>query len=90
MCAIALGQLSNAMHTFKYAEAWMTGKKVTGSSAPRHDRRSGTDRRKVDIPRKGLPERRRNLESRQPDVVEIDMSRSEWGALGEEPETPKR
>ncbi len=68
----------------------MTGKKVTESTAPRHDRRSGTDRRKVDIPRKGEPERRRNVESRQPDVVEIDMSRSEWGALRGEPDKPKR
>ena len=68
----------------------MTGKKVTGSTAPRHDRRSGADRRKVDIPRKGEPERRRNVESRQPDVVEIDMSRSEWGALRGEPDKPKR
>lgn len=68
----------------------MTGKAITGSGAPRHDRRSGADRRKADIPRKGLPERRRNLESRQPDVVEVEMTRSEWGALQEDPETPKR
>lgn len=68
----------------------MTGSSKAGSTPPRNDRRSGTDRRKVDIPRKGLPERRRNVESRQPDVVEIDMTGSEWGALQQEPETPKR
>ena len=67
----------------------MTGKTITGSIAPRHDRRSGTDRRKVDIPRKGQPERRRNLESRQPEVVEVDMSASEWGALDAVPKTPR-
>lgn len=60
----------------------------TGGVAP--DRRSGPDRRKADIPRKGLPERRLNLESRQPDVVEIEMTTSEWGALREDLKTPRR
>ena len=67
----------------------MTGKVDTAGTAPRNDRRTSTDRRKVDIPRKGQPERRRNLESRQPEVVEVDMSASEWGALGEVPKTPR-
>ena len=66
----------------------MTGKAGTVGVAPRNDRRSGTDRRKVDTPRKGLPERRRNLESRQPDVVEIEMTTSEWGTLREDSKAP--
>lgn len=68
----------------------MTGSSKPGNNPPRSDRRTGADRRKVDIPRKGLPERRRNVESRQPDVVEIDMTGSEWGALHEDPPPPKR
>ena len=67
----------------------MTGKAGTVGVAPRNDRRSGADRRKVDVPRKGLPERRRNLESRQPDVVEIEMTTSEWGALRGDLKTPR-
>lgn len=68
----------------------MMGKADTAGVVPRHDRRAGTDRRKLDVPRKGLPERRRNVESRQPDVVEIEMTTSEWGALREDPKTPNR
>ena len=67
----------------------MTGKAGTVGVTPRNDRRSGADRRKVDTPRKGLPERRRSVESRQPDVVEIEMSSSEWGALRGDPNTPR-
>lgn len=65
-----------------------SGKAGTGSVAPRNDRRSGPDRRKADVPRNGLPERRRNVESRQPDVVEIEMTNSEWGALREDSKAP--
>jgi hypothetical protein len=46
------------------------------------DRRSGVDRRKVDIgPPAGKPERRRSVEARKPEVVELDMTNSEWTAL---------
>jgi hypothetical protein len=60
--------------------------KITPDHKPREgDRRSGVDRRKVDAGPPTRHERRRNLESRKPDVVEIEMSNSEWGALAHEP-----
>jgi len=48
------------------------------------DRRSGADRRRAD---KGLPgraDRRRVVEPRKPEVAELDISDSEWGALTEQ------
>lgn len=45
------------------------------------DRRSGKDRRAADIEPPGKRERRTTLESRQPDVAEIEMSDSEWAEL---------
>ena len=48
---------------------------------PQVDRRSGTDRRKVDIAPPGRIDRRRSIDARKPDVVELDMSNSEWSAL---------
>lgn len=68
----------------------MTGGIETKGKAGHADRRTGNDRRKVDIPRKGLPERRRSVESRQPDVVEIDMSTTEWGALQDAPQKQRQ
>ena len=60
----------------------MTKKAVTESKAGGGDRRSGVDRRKVDIgPPAGKPERRRSVEARKPEVVELDMTNSEWTAL---------
>ena len=47
------------------------------------DRRSGADRRRVDS---GLPrkyERRRGVEPRRPEVVELEMSDSEFMVFGE-------
>jgi hypothetical protein len=52
-----------------------------GSSSPA-DRRSGADRRIADKgPTSGRPERRRSVEPRMPEVVEIEMSISQWSAL---------
>jgi hypothetical protein len=48
---------------------------------PQSDRRSGTDRRKVDIAPPGRVDRRRSIDARKPDMVELDMSNSEWSAL---------
>jgi hypothetical protein len=57
---------------------------------PHGDRRSGTDRRKVDIAPPGRIDRRRSIDARKPDVVELDMSNSEWTALlPESPSTGK-
>jgi len=52
------------------------------------DRRSGTDRRKIDMPRPGLLDRRRALDSRKPEVTELEMTNSEWTALSEQPQAP--
>lgn len=54
------------------------------------ERRSGTDRRKVDLPRPGKIDRRRSVDSRKPEVVELDMSNSEWTALTQLPEPPPK
>lgn len=52
------------------------------SSPPTIDRRSGTDRRKVDVgPPAGTRERRRGIEPRQPEVQELQLTDSQWGAL---------
>jgi hypothetical protein len=48
---------------------------------PPIDRRSGVDRRRID---KGPPhgrERRVGMEPRKPEVVEIEVTPSEWAAL---------
>ena len=45
------------------------------------DRRSGVDRRQVDKGPPGRHERRQSLESRQPEVVELELSNSAWTAL---------
>ena len=55
---------------------------------PPVERRSGRDRRQVD---KGPPtgrERRLGMEPRKPEVVEIEMTNSEWAALSELPVEP--
>lgn len=48
---------------------------------PATDRRSGADRRRTEKGPPGLAERRRGVEPRQPEVVELDMSESQWSAL---------
>jgi hypothetical protein len=52
------------------------------------DRRSGVDRRKEDKGPPGKHDRRLTLESRQPEVVEIELSNSAWIALLETPTKP--
>jgi hypothetical protein len=54
----------------------------------RNDRRSGVDRRRADVGPPGKHDRRRGVESRKPEVVELDMSNSEWTALNQDPSTP--
>jgi len=56
------------------------------SSPP--ERRAGSDRRKVDLPPPGKVDRRRSVDSRKPEVVELDMSNSEWTALSGLPLPP--
>lgn len=54
----------------------------TGSPNTR-DRRSGRDRRQVDLgPPPGVRERRVSVEPRKPEVVEREISPSEWASLG--------
>jgi len=53
-------------------------------SQPGTERRSGRDRRKLD---KGPPtgrERRVSVEPRKPEISEVEITPSEWGALEEE------
>jgi len=66
----------------------MTDKAGTDRKARAGDRRSGVDRRKVDVGPPGKVDRRRGLEPRKPDVIEINMSASEWGALSKDPAPP--
>jgi hypothetical protein len=67
----------------------MVNQARTDQKSREGDRRSGVDRRKVDVACPGKRERRRNLESRKPDVVEREMTNSEWGALTHEPPPPR-
>ena len=52
------------------------------------DRRGGPDRRREDLGPPGKHERRRGIESRKPDVLEREMSDSEWTALTQAPPKP--
>jgi hypothetical protein len=45
------------------------------------ERRSGKDRRHADNGPLGRHERRRHLEPRKPEVLELELSDSEWAAL---------
>jgi hypothetical protein len=60
-------------------------KKSAATAAPAApatvERRSGRDRRVVDIPPPKGRERRRTAEPRRPEVTEIDMTASQWGHL---------
>jgi len=74
------------------------GQKSTGMTdepARRHkprggEQRSGKDRRQADRGPPGKHERRRGLEPRMPEVVEREMSNSEWSALSQEPLAPTK
>jgi hypothetical protein len=55
------------------------------------ERRAGEDRRKFDKGPPGNHERRRSMEPRKPEVVELEMTDSEWAALnGKPPPLPAR
>ena len=43
-----------------------------------YDRRAGKDRRQADLPLVNNKERRRSVESRKPEIVEISISDDEW------------
>ena len=62
----------------------------TNKSSPVAERRLGADRRHVDGSPPSKHDRRRGLESRKPEVVELDMTDSEWIALSQQPITPTR
>lgn len=64
-------------------------KKNTGTESAT-ERRTGEDRRRVDNGPPGKHERRRSMEPRKPEVVELDMSNSEWSALNDAPVPPKK
>lgn len=53
-----------------------------------NDRRSGADRRRVDKGPPGRVDRRRVAEPRKPEVAELNLTDSEWGALTEQAFTP--
>ncbi len=56
-----------------------------------HERRSGKDRRQVDIDLMGKIERRHTVESRKPEIIEIQLSDNDWKSLfgtAEEPGIP--
>lgn len=58
----------------------------TKQDLPPRDRRTGKDRRVVDSGPPGKVERRRSVEQRSPEVVEREMSSSEWGDLQTRPQ----
>lgn len=61
------------------------------STAPRPDRRSGGDRRKVDKgPPKGMRDRRVHVEPRKPEVQEVEISPSDWASLTDLPPPPPK
>lgn len=49
--------------------------------APTRERRSGGDRRQRETTTALRPERRRGVEPRKPEVVELDLTLSQWDAL---------
>jgi len=54
------------------------------------NRRTGVDRRKVDKGPPGGRERRVSLEPRKPDVVERELTPSEWATLQEQLPKPRK
>jgi hypothetical protein len=68
----------------------MTGKAAGERKVVGGDRRSGKDRRTKDLGPPGKTERRRSLESRKPDVTEIEMSATDWSALEQLPVPPRK
>jgi hypothetical protein len=68
----------------------MTEKPASPRRSRTTERRSGTDRRVADNLPPGKADRRRSVDSRKPEVVELDMSNSEWTALSQLPEPPTK
>ena len=69
----------------------MNQKTMVSKPLPQADnRRSGEDRRKHDALPPGQKERRRSVEPRKPDVIEREMSNSEWTALGQDAPQPDK
>jgi len=62
----------------------MTHKPPKAGSKATAERRSGRDRRQVDKGPPGRVERRRVAEPRKPEVSELEVTESEWGALAEQ------
>ena len=50
---------------------------------PHAERRSGRDRRRAEAGPPGVAERRRAVEPRLPETVELEMSASQWQALNQ-------
>jgi len=50
---------------------------------PRAERRSGQDRRRAEAGPPGVAERRRAVEPRLPETVELEMSISQWQSLSQ-------
>lgn len=68
----------------------MKDKLNTPRRPPTVERRSGVDRRVADLAPPGKIDRRRNVDARKPEVIELDMSNSEWSTLSQSPETPAK
>ena len=62
----------------------MTQRPAKAASKTSAERRSGRDRRQTDKGPPGRADRRRVAEPRKPEVSELEVSDSEWGALAEE------
>jgi hypothetical protein len=52
------------------------------------DRRAGKDRRSAEVGPPGKRDRRTALEARKPQVIELEMSPSEWAAFTDLPLAP--
>jgi hypothetical protein len=60
------------------------------TAIPRTDRRSGVDRRQVDKEPPSGRERRRQVEARRPEVVELELTDSDWATLTKALQPPHR
>ncbi len=56
-------------------------KTSTAAKRSNAERRSGKERRRRDTLAPGLPERRRSIEPRKPEVQELELSPSQWADL---------
>lgn len=67
--------------TWRFVKCDDLPEEVAGDGVPVVERRSGSDRRKTDVSTMGLLDRRRRVEPRKIEVVEVEMGESEWNAL---------